>query len=116
MTVYVDDFGLPAQVGRVRARWSHLIADSQDELHEFAERLGLRRAWFQDPVINGKPKAEPGTRLAENWHYDVTESKRRQAMALGAQPIGWRELPAVIDARIQRDAAAKHGADQGEPR
>lgn len=104
MAVYVDDFGMPARVGGLNARWSHLVADSRDELHAFADQLGLRREWFQDPVLTGKPLARPGSRAAENWHYDVTESKRRQAIALGARAITWRELTGVIDARIARDA------------
>lgn len=107
MTVYVDDFGVSAEVGGLNARWSHLVADSRDELHAFAARLGLKRTWFQDPVVNGKPKARPGSRAAENWHYDVVETKRKLALSLGAQPIGWRDLHEVIDARIARDVAAK---------
>lgn len=100
MTVYVDDFGMPARVGGINGRWSHLIADSRDELHEFAARLGLRREWFQDPVVNGKPpRPAPGSRHAEAWHYDVTQSKRQLALRLGAQPISWRDLWVVIDAR-----------------
>jgi len=51
MTVYVDDFGIPARVSGIKGRWSHLIADTEDELHAFAARLGLRREWFQDPRI-----------------------------------------------------------------
>jgi hypothetical protein len=55
------------------ARWSHLTADDKDELHTFAARLGLQRSWFQD-----KPRGL--------WHYDVPDSKRQQAIALGAVP------------------------------
>lgn len=106
MTVYVDDFGTPATVGTIRGRWSHLIADTPAELHEFAGRLGLRRAWFQDPTVSGKPLAKPGTRLAENWHYDVTESKRQAAIRLGAVPVPWRDLPGIIEARFAALAAA----------
>jgi len=40
-----------------------------------------------------------GTRAAENWHYDVTENKRRQAIRLGAVPVPWHEIPQIIDAR-----------------
>jgi hypothetical protein len=84
MTVYVDDAGIAAAVtdpgsGRTyRSRWSHLTADTKDELHEFAARIGLRRKWFQD-----KPYG--------SWHYDVTAPKRAQAIKLGAQPISWRD-------------------------
>ena len=76
MAVYVDDMQRPAKVGRFNAVWSHLLADTDDELHAFAARLGLKRAWHQ----------HPGTPLS---HYDVTESKRRQAIRLGAVQIGY---------------------------
>jgi Protein of unknown function (DUF4031) len=86
MTIYVDDIRIPARVGRVSARWSHLSAgpfDDLAELHEFAARIGLRRSWFQ----------------AKGWprdHYDVTDSKRAEAIAAGAVPITWRDLGAQI--------------------
>lgn len=81
MTVYVDDMRMRAQVGRGRpARWSHLMADTPDELHDFAvNQLGLRREWAQhedDPVM---------------LHYDVTDTKRKEAIRLGAKQITWRE-------------------------
>ena len=81
MTVYVDDFRVPARVGRLSARWSHLTVgpdDNLDELHEFATRIGLQRRWFQN---KGWPRD----------HYDVTDTKRDAAIAAGAVPIGWRE-------------------------
>jgi hypothetical protein len=100
MTVYVDDAGIPAEVrnGRVhRSRWSHLTAGTQDELHALAGRLGLRREWFQP----GRPRSE-GT-PSPFWHYDVTAGKRALAIAMGARPTPWREMPAICRAR---DAAA----------
>lgn len=103
MTVYVDDARIPATVGRLDSAWSHLFADTTEELHAFAQRLGLRRSWFQDPVKTGKPKARPGSRASHNWHYDVTESKRRQAVALGAVEVSWRQAAAIIDARYRAE-------------
>ena len=79
MTVYVDDMRMPAQVGSINARWSHLTADTRAELHAFAARLGLRRSWFQD-----KPRGL--------WHYDVTDSKRALAIKLGAEQIEYGNL------------------------
>lgn len=76
MTVYVDNMRLSAQVGSITGRWSHLMADSDDELNAFAAKLGLKQAWAQ----------YPGTAMS---HYDVTDSKRRQAIALGAVPIDY---------------------------
>lgn len=81
MTVYVDDMRRSATVGRITARWSHLFTDSDDqsELHAFAARLGLRRAWYQ----GGRWEATAPWRC----HYDVTDSVRDRALALGAVPI-----------------------------
>lgn len=102
MTVYVDDAAIAATVGRITSRWSHLIADDQDELHAFAARLGLRRAWFQDPLTKTAAiHPVPGSRAAENWHYDLTVGKRAQAIRLGAQPITWREMVEVISRRYE---------------
>jgi len=99
MTVYVDNAGIPATVpnGRVThtSRWSHMIADSQDELHEFAARLGLRRSYFQP----GRPRGDGSP--SPLWHYDVTAGKRQQAIRLGAVAVSWRELPEIIRARDQ---------------
>lgn len=47
----------------------HLMADSLDELHTFADRLGLQKAWFQN-----HPKYP---------HYDITAQKRRMAVRMG---------------------------------
>jgi hypothetical protein len=99
MTVYVDDAAIPATVGRITSCWSHLIADDRDELHAFAARLGLRRAWFQDPSRTGKPLARPGSRAAENWHYDLTAGKRAQAIRLGAVPVTSRQMVQIITRR-----------------
>jgi len=45
----------------------HLVADSRNELHEFAASAGIRRCWFHRD------------------HYDLTNDKRRQlARAAGA--------------------------------
>lgn len=66
MAVYVDNARIPWR-GKL---WCHLVADSVDELHLFASRLGLRRSWFQ--------------KFATYPHYDVTVECRKNALALGA--------------------------------
>ena len=55
----------------------HLFADTSEELHAFAERLGMRRSWFQD---------DP--RLP---HYDLTPARRAEAVRLGAREMTRRE-------------------------
>ncbi len=103
MTVYVDDWRQHARVGPVTARWSHLLADDESELHAFAERLGLRRAWYQrhrrHPALN---------------HYDVTEETRLAAITLGAVPLTWRETGRLI--RSRRRAALGVGGPGPPPR
>lgn len=74
MAVYVDDMRRHATVGRIRSRWSHLFADTTEELQAFASQLGLQRSWLQ----------HPGT---HREHYDVTDQKRAQALRLGAVPL-----------------------------
>lgn len=93
MTVYVDNFRAPARVGRTTARWSHLTADTPDELHTFAARLGLRRAWYQAHCKS--QSCEP----CPHWHYDVVDAKRQAAIQAGAKSIDIREMGALISAR-----------------
>jgi hypothetical protein len=83
--IYVDDFRVPARVGRLSARWSHLTCgpfDDPAELHEFADRIGLKRSWYQGPPKHPWPRS----------HYDVTDIKRQEAIKAGAVPITWRQL------------------------
>jgi hypothetical protein len=69
---YVDRL-TPGQVRGVRAReWCHLIADTLDELHTMARRIGMKRTWFQ----SAPPASHP--------HYDLVESRRKHAVELGA--------------------------------
>lgn len=74
MTVYVDDMLRRAKVGRTRSRWSHLMADTHQELMDFAAEMGLRPEWLQ---FEGTYRE----------HFDLTEPKRLQALHLGAVPI-----------------------------
>jgi hypothetical protein len=69
MSVYVDD---AVHLWRGR-RWAHLLADDLDELHAFAERLGLPRRAFQEKRSGA--------------HYDIDAALRERALALGAMAI-----------------------------
>ncbi len=102
MTVWVDNMGMPSRVGGLSARWSHLPAYSEDELHEFAARLGLKREWFQTCKRScGRPD-EP----CVHFHYDVVQTKRKQALALGAQPIDYLREMGPLVARRRDDLRA----------
>jgi hypothetical protein len=88
VTVYLDDWRQPARLGPVTDRWSHLVADSDAELHAFAARLGMRRESFQH-----KPQRP------HQAHYDLPERARDDALALGAVPVTWRQLGRMLQAR-----------------
>ncbi|MCO5999973.1 DUF4031 domain-containing protein [Actinoallomurus rhizosphaericola] len=77
MTVLIDRPLWPAR-GRL---WSHMVSDaSYEELHAFADRLGVpRRAFDRD-------------------HYDVPAEVYDAAVALGADPVGSQELVARLTA------------------
>ncbi len=67
-------------------RWAHLVSDSSfDELHIFAESLGLTRSMFQDD------------------HYDIHHDLRQKAITLGAHAVDFRVLArALKEAGLRR--------------
>lgn len=103
MTVYVDDAFIQATVGRHAARWCHLFTDRDDqgELHALARRIGLRRSWFQH-----EHKYPDAPWL---WHYDLTDGKRRQAVAAGAVEIEWRAAAEIVTRRAAAAGRAPSG-------
>lgn len=79
MSVYVDPL---RDWGWRLGPSCHLIADTLEELHSFAARLGLKRSWFQDK--------------ASGPHYDLTASKRSLAVRLGALETPDRGFHAIL--------------------
>lgn len=78
MTIYVDNAFIKAKVRQHDSRWCHLLSDQEDpeELHLFAEAIGLKRSYFQPAQFNWWQQ-----------HYDLTEGKRAQAVKFGAVEI-----------------------------
>ena len=84
MPVYVDD----ARISYRGLRWSHMVADTAEELHRAAEALQIPRARAQD--------------RGRTLHYDLPDAYRERAIELGlAEAITWREL-ARKRARLSR--------------
>lgn len=78
MSVYVDD--MQAQFGRMKM--CHMLADTDEELHAMADKIGVQRKWHQSP-----PKHDS--------HYDIALSKRALAVAAGAILITWKQAGAM---------------------
>lgn len=82
MSVYVDNMRAP--YGRMIM--CHMVADTDEELHAMAEKIGVARKWHQ----------KAGT---VHSHYDIALSKRALAVANGAKEITMRELALLIRAK-----------------
>ena len=79
MAVYVDDMYL-YEMGRFgRMKMSHMVADTDEELHTFAKQIGISKRWWQS------------SETTSGSHYDICLSKRKQAISLGAIPITLKE-------------------------
>jgi len=64
---------------------THLIADTRDELHTFADQLKIKRCWFHRD------------------HYDLTTTARRNAaFDAGARKVSSREIVRVLITTGQR--------------
>lgn len=93
MTVYVDDMKAEFIAKHVAGRryvMSHMIADTEPELHAMAARIGVQRRWFQGD------------------HYDITQSKRVLAVKYGAREITLRHCGLMVSNR-------KAGLGLGDP-
>lgn len=107
MTVYVDDMRMQATVPNgarsVSGRWSHLMADTEEELIEFAVgTLGMRRSWIQHP---GSPDV----------HFDVVDSRRLAAIKLGAVPLPCRSTEWIEFFEAQRAKFVRRCANCSGP-
>lgn len=78
MPVYVDD--MKAKFGRLIM--CHMLADTDDELHAMADKIGVARKWHQAP-----PKHDS--------HYDIAQTKRAIAVKHGAIEITLRQASAM---------------------
>ena len=95
MSVYVDD-AITLWRGR---RWAHMMADTLDELHAMAARLGMPRRAFQDKRSGA--------------HYDLTEELRTEALRLGAVAISRHQDREQVRAIIRIARSQWSGAPAG---
>ena len=86
MAIYIDELrdyralmgtGLPGL-------WCHMITDGDlEELHQFAQALGLPRRRFQNH--------------ARHPHYDLMPASRAIAVALGAVEVSTSEMLVILE-------------------
>jgi len=60
----------------------HLVCQDLDNLHKFAQRIGLKREWFQD-----HPK---------HPHYDLMGRMVNRAVKAGAIVVSSREIVTLL--------------------
>lgn len=83
MTVYVDNAMIPYKSrnrGRVY-KMNHMVAETPDELLAMAQTLGLKEEWLQAGSFP---------------HFDVTKTKRMEALDHGAVEVTPKELVYII--------------------
>lgn len=78
MTTYVDNATNPYS----RMKMCHMVADTIEELHAMADKIGIQRRWFQNNP--------------DHPHYDLSQSKRVLAIQNGAIEIDSRQLIELI--------------------
>lgn len=85
MSCYVDAVRAYPGAGLRFHDFCHLLADSRDELHAMADRLGVPRRFFQDHPWR--------------WHYDLPEHVRVEAVRLGAIEVDLYTLGRLLRER-----------------
>jgi hypothetical protein len=103
MTIYVDglrNWGWKLRGHKVAS--CHMFCSDVDleELHAFAERIGMRREWFQPHRVTP--------------HYDLTARRRAMAVALGAIEVDRRTASGIWRARRESvDRCSSEECQQG---
>ncbi|MGH7490593.1 MAG: DUF4031 domain-containing protein [bacterium] len=84
----------PKHRPKVRYIMSHMIADSEEELHAMADKIGVARRWFQKD------------------HYDITQAKKALALKYGAKAITWRQCSMMT---VNRRCGLEMGTPETAP-
>jgi hypothetical protein len=85
VTCYVDTVRDYPDAGLRFERFCHLLADTREELHDMADRLGIPRGFFQEHPWR--------------WHHDLPAHLRPRAVELGAREVTMHEVGALLRER-----------------
>lgn len=72
----------------------HMFSDSIEELHLMADKVGVKRKWFQN---------------RKTPHYDICLSKKKLALQFGAIEIDNKKVLEIIKKYKKSDCADKKG-------
>ena len=75
--------------------WFGLTADTEDELHSIAEKIGLYRHFYRPRIVRGATLPVVG-------HYDLDEGERDRAVAMGAKPVTVRRQAKMLRQQIRQ--------------
>jgi hypothetical protein len=78
--VYVDN--MKAKFGRMIM--CHMMADTQEELLEMADKIGVARKWIQKYNTPYE-------------HFDISLTKKKLAVKEGALEITWRQTADIVN-------------------
>lgn len=73
-----------------RMKMCHMLADSVEDLHLMADKIGVARKWFQNDRYP---------------HYDICKSKRELAISLGAIEIDRYKFVELANALKNKNSA-----------
>lgn len=91
MPVYVDN----AKNAFGRMKTCHMIADTANELHNMAAKIGMMRSWFQDRRVP---------------HYDICMKRKALAIKAGAIEINRRQ---TVELMRKHDWLKKNRMNEG---
>ena len=83
MAVYVDDMHKTIMGSYRTVQLCHMLADTDDELHAIADKIGMDRRWWQSPE------------KSSGSHYDIDTFRRALAVQRGAIEITLRQAAAM---------------------
>lgn len=90
MVIYIDDMNFPLPNGGKSCHLTCIPDQGEEdwrwELHQFAEKIGMKRAWYQE-------------KAGKFGHYDAMGIMIERALAAGANPIEAQELLRLMKER-----------------
>ncbi len=110
--IYVDGLAYHADKGRLTGLWCHMATDDPspaglEKLHRIAERIGLRRSWFQNHHLLDHYDLRPKARARALLQTGEVEEVSRTELLRRCSPR-YREMIAGDDRPATAANTEKH--------